>query len=112
MFEKLITLIEEHPRYGPALKEAVEARAKLVLNYHTHGDPASYCVAICAAEPNPIQVLGSGEDLRELAHVQGIGTSEDDCLPLMATLGGELSEHYGLERNPLIYLNGEPLRAS
>lgn len=112
MFETLIRKIEAHPTYGPAVRQAASEQWPLVLDYHSHGDPSAWCVAICTKQDNLIPLLGGPERLQELAHVRGLGRSEDQCLPLMAPLGRELREHYELEQNPAIYKNGAPLEST
>ena len=67
MFEELMEKLEAHPRYGPAMHEAVQAQEELVLNYHHHGDPSSWCVAICAREASPVAMLNLGGEMRERA---------------------------------------------
>lgn len=100
--------LEAHPRYGPAMREAIEAKEELVLNYHHHGDPTSWCVAICARTPSPVSMLNLGGEMRELAHVTGLGGEAEACGPLMGTLAEELVEHYSLQALPTIYRQGEP----
>ena len=109
MFERLIEKIQNHPTYGPALRQAIEERWPLVLNYHHHGDVTSWCVAICTTQENLIPLLGPPERLHELAHVRGLGRSEEDCLPLMGTLARELVDTYELAATPTIYKQGRPL---
>ena len=110
MFEEIIAKIEEHPVYAAAMRQAVETGEELVLNYHSHGDPTSYCSSICARQASSVRLVDIGESLRELVHIRAVGQSEADCVPLMVAFGSELMAHYGLERAPVIYLDGEPLR--
>ena len=110
MFEKLIELIDNHARYGPAMARAVEAKDSLVLNYHTHGPDQDYCVSIAAKQFDPIQFFENKKtsSLEELVHVRGFGKTEEQCVPMCTSLGHELVQHYGLEETPEIYLNGQP----
>jgi hypothetical protein len=109
MFERLMQLIEGHANYGPALREAAGRKARLVLNYHTHGPEQDYCVSICEQARNVLPVLGQLLPLSELAHIKGVGKTEDQCEVLMTELGDELQRHYELDQRPAIYLNGSPL---
>lgn len=110
MFEPLIEMIETHPRYGPALSQAVSRGLPLVLNYHTHSDVESYCVSICVKMGYPVAFFeGMDGLLEELVHVREFGGTVDDCVPLTSTLSAELHAHYGLEQAPELYLNGKPL---
>ena len=110
MFESLLEKIAGHPTFGPAVQQAAEDQWPFVLHYHHHGDTSSWCVAICTKMDSVIPLLGDPEELHELAHVKGLGSSEDQCLPLMATLGTELVERYGLAATPSIWKQGRPLR--
>jgi len=112
MFQPLIQKILEHDSYGPAMAEAVEKKAPLVLDYHNHGPDSGYCVSIC--EPSPLALElgrpGSADSgLRELVHIRGFGQTEEQCVPLSGAFGKALEEHYGLDHPPEIYLNGKPL---
>jgi len=91
------------------MREAVNKGEALVLNYHHHGDPSSWCVAICARAESPVELLDLGGELRELAHISGVGGSEDACVPLMSSLAHELLGFYQLRLSPVIYKNGDPL---
>lgn len=112
MLEPLAEKIGAHPRYGPALAEAVAQGAPLILNYHTHGAPEDFCVSVCTRAPNPLQILGQGEELIELAHVKSFGRTLEDCVPLCVALGEALAARYRLAQLPGIYLNGRPYPAS
>ena len=112
MFEVLVQKIVEHSKYGPAMEEAVAGNAPLVLNYHNHLGESSYCVSICVREHNPVKLLDTGEEtLVELAHIQGIGKDEADCVPLTKAFSEALCKHYKIERPLGFYLNGKPLPA-
>lgn len=108
-FDRLIEKIEAHPTYGPAVRQAASDGWPLILDYHNHGNPSSWCVAICTRQQNLIPLLGPPEQLQELAHVSGLGRSQEDCLPLMGALSDELREHFELGTAPAIYLQGKPL---
>ena len=109
MFERLLELIDGHPQYGPAVKQAVADGSEVVLNYHTHGAGQPYCVSIASRPRGLLPVVGQNLPLEELAHIKGIGQTEEQCRPLMSTLGEELMRHYSLDQQPGIYLNGHPL---
>lgn len=114
VFEQLIEKIEAHPKYAEAMRQAVADNEELVLNYHHHGDPTTFCASICAFESGLMSWLNEGKaldepSLRELVHVRGLGQSEEQCVPLMATLARELVEHYQLAKKPQIFLNGRGL---
>lgn len=111
MFEKLTELIEKHPNYGPAMKEAAVAQAQLILDYHTHGPGTGYCVSIAKKKHNPLKFIGQAEPLIELVHIKGVGQEESQCFALMNDLGRELMAHYQLKQTPLIYLNKHPYSA-
>lgn len=112
MFELLVQKIAAHPRYGPAVADAARRGAPLILNYHSHGNPADFCVSVCAREPNPLQLFGQEDPLFELAHIKGFGRSREECVPLCGPLGAALQAHYALAQPPEIYLNGRPYPAS
>ena len=112
MFEEMIQLIENHQSYGLAMKQAAESQAQLILNYHTHGTPSGYCVAIMKQGDGPTSIMRTVAAPAELVHIKGVGESERQCQLLMSTLGRELTAHYRLEHVPNIYLNGKPAPAS
>ncbi len=112
MFESLIQMIEEHPKYGPAMAGALTGKLSLVLNYHTHSATDDYCVSICSKTGDAIELLGMGGDLGELVHIRAFGKTEAECIPLTTSLARALHEHYGLDDLPEIYLNGKPLPES
>jgi hypothetical protein len=109
VFDELISRIETHDKYGPAMREAAAAGAAIILNYHTHGGPTGYCVSLCRRKSGGLPVLGQPEPLEELAHIRGVGRTEQECRPLMTLFGDRLRAHYGLSAPPLIYLNGKPV---
>lgn len=108
MFDQLIERIRAHEKYGPAVREAAAAGAAIILNYHTHGGPTGYCVSICRRKLGGLPVLGQPEPLEELAHIRGVGRTEQECVPLMTLFGERLQAHYRLPAPPAIYLNGRP----
>lgn len=110
MFEQLMQLLDRHDRYGPAVREAASRQSTFVLNYHTHGPGQDYCVSICEQVRTALPVFGQALPLTELAHIRGIGKSEEHCWPLMTALGEELRRHYDLDADPRIYLNGQPAK--
>ena len=110
-FDRLLALIESHPRYGPALLAAVRDKADLVLNYHLHPGAASWCVSICRKEPNPLEIFGNVPELEELAHIREFGPSEEECLPRSTALGRALARHYLLTTAPEVFKNGQPVAA-
>jgi hypothetical protein len=112
MYEQLIELIEQHQNYGPAVRDAASRKARLVLNYHTHGPGTGFCVSICMQQTAVLPVFGQALPMEELAHIRGIGKTEEQCLPLMQPLAEQLSNYYGLEVAPEIYLNGNPVEES
>lgn len=104
----LLERIRAHPVYGPNMRDAAERQDELVLDYHTHGPDHGYCVAI-RRRTLTLPLLRQTAPLEELVHVQGVGRREDECVPLMSTLGRKLVDAYELEHAPVIHLNGEPL---
>ena len=99
MFQPLIEKILDHASYGPALAEAVETRAPLVLNYHNHGPDTAYCVSICKRSLPLLNIGTAGigdSELEELVHIRGFGQTQEQCLPLSGGFGKALMEHYGL----------------
>ena len=113
VFAGLIQKILEHPRYGPAMEEAVSREAVLVIDYHSHRGDDRYCAAISEKQGGALEVLDLGlTNLRELVHIEGFGRGAENCLPLCSALARSLSAHYGLAGMPLIYLDGKPLEAT
>jgi hypothetical protein len=113
MFEKLIEQIEAHPRYAPAMRNAVDRRLPLALNYHTHQGIGTWCVSICTRVGTPVMFM---EDqtamLEELVHIRDFGRERGDCVRLTATLADELARHYGMEEKPELWLEGNPLSST
>ena len=109
-FAVLLQKIEAHETYGPAMRQAVEGERSLCLNYHSHGDPGSWCVSICAMQRDPTRLLQIGvPDLEELVHIRGIGKSADECIPFCSAFAEVLKGHYGLSEPPRPFLNGSPV---
>lgn len=110
-FDRVIEKIAEHPTYAEAVSQAAGGGRSLVLNYHTHGPGQDYCVSVCALQGETLDLGGllrlSGE-LEELAHIRGIGRSEDECGDRMSVFAALLRERYRLGSDPEIYLNGRP----
>jgi hypothetical protein len=112
-YERLIQRILEHPRYAPAMENAVADGAKLVLDYHSHRGDGHWCVSICEKQEGAIEVLDVGlGNLRELVHIEGFGRDAESCLPLCGDLATALERHYGLRTPPLVYRDGKPLADS
>ncbi len=110
MFEKLIEMIEGHPRYAPALKNAVERDLPLVLNYHTHQGVGTWCVSICTRMGFPVPFFEDQESmLEELVHIRSFGREKGDCIRLTSTLADELARHYEMNTKPELWLEGNPL---
>lgn len=110
-FDMVIDRIDEHERYGPAVRAAASDGRTLALNYHTHGPDQGYCASVCALGGETLDlggVMRLGADLEELAHIRGIGRSEGECGPRMAVFASLLRARYRLERVPEIYLDGNP----
>lgn len=108
-FESLMHIIEAHPRYGPDMRAAVAEGVPLVLNYHSHNG-SSWCVSICAKHTNAYELLTKGlEDLRELVHIEGFGSSKENGRKLCEALSITLLAHYELERLPELYLESKPM---
>jgi hypothetical protein len=109
MFEELIHLIEQHPTYSSAMRNAIARNLPLVLNYHTHQGEGTYCVSICTKMGFPVPFFEEGDDnLEELVHVRGFGRDRDQCLQLLTGLSTELRKHFKLTENPEFYLDGKP----
>lgn len=108
-FEEVLRRIEQHPRYGVLLRNAVEAQDQLVLNYHNHAPDQPYCVAIGVYD-GAIAALGIEGEFRELAHIRGIADVEEACQPLMGAFAELLQSRFALKQTPRIYLNGRPFQ--
>ncbi|MEM7311181.1 MAG: hypothetical protein AAF682_31225 [Planctomycetota bacterium] len=111
-FATLLQKIQDHATYGPAMRAAVDADRVLALNYHSHGDPGSWCVSICALQRDPTRLLQIGvPELEELVHIRGIGKSAEECIPFCSAFADVLREHYRLTEPPRPFLNGQPVSA-
>ena len=53
-------------------------------------------------------MLNLGGEMRELAHVTGLGGDAESCGPLMSNLAEELVVKYSLPARPVIFRQGEP----
>jgi hypothetical protein len=110
-FDLVLDKVDEHERYGPAVRDAARDGRSLALNYHTHGPDQSFCASICALDGETLElggVLRLGGDLEELAHIRGVGPSADECGVRMAVFASLLRARYRLGRDPEIYLDGRP----
>ncbi len=110
-FEEVLRRIEQHPRYGVLLKNAVAAQEQLILNYHNHEPGGPYCVAVGVYDA-AIAQLGIQGEFRELAHIKGIAPVEEACEPLMSVFADLLQGRFALRQRPQIYLNGAPFQAA
>lgn len=110
-FEEVLRRIQQHPRYGVLLKNAVAAQEQLILNYHNHAPGEPYCVAVGVYDAS-IAALGIQGEFRELAHIKGIAPVEEACEPLMSVFAQLLQERFALRSRPQIYLNGAPHQAA
>ena len=102
----ILDQVKKHPQYNRSIKDAVSADLTVSLNYHTHPDEDSYCVSILSEKINLLTLTENKQSFVELAHISGIGKSEEDCIPLMSYLGKKLKEVYLLKKLPDVYLNG------
>jgi hypothetical protein len=107
-FDLVCDRIAQHPSYSSQVEKAARSGAQLILNYHTHGAGQAYCVSVCVRNEQ-LARLGLPAPLEELAHIRGIGASEDDCRPRMEAFAARLVARYGMSRPPVIALHGEPL---
>lgn len=110
-FDRVLDLIDEHERYGPAVRRAAEDGRALALNYHTHGPEQPYCASVCALDGETLDlggVLRVGGELEELAHIRGVGPNERECGVRMAVFASMLRARYRLGSDPEIYLDGRP----
>ena len=114
-FAKLMARLEEHPKYGPAMRDAVARNLPLILNYHTHGGPSGYCVSIAAKTTDFSPFVGPFTDdadpSKELAHIRKVGRTESECETILAAFAEALRERFGLREIPAYHLNGRPLGA-
>ena len=107
-FDGLIEKIEGHPLYALNLRKAAQAKERFILNYHTHGPGHGYCTSVCT-QAKGLPIAGQAPPLIELAHIRGIGKTEDEIHLLMASFKARLRLHYELDMDPLTYLNGQPI---
>lgn len=110
-FDMVLDRIAEHASYGPAVRSAAADGRRLALNYHTHGPEQGYCASVCALDGATLDLGGLlrlGGDLVELAHIRGVGKSEEECGMRMAVFASLLRARYRLAQDPEIYLDGQP----
>ena len=66
-------------------------------------------MSISVLQKDPTRLLQIGvPELEELAHIRGIGTSAEACVPFCTGFGQALVAHYGLGTTPLPFFNGQP----
>ena len=102
----ILDQVKKHPQYNKSIEDAVSGDLAISLNYHTHPDEDSYCVSILSEKIDLLTLTENQKSFVELAHIRGIGKSEEDCIPLMSYLGKKLKEVYLLKKLPDVYLNG------
>jgi hypothetical protein len=107
LFDRAIDKIREHPSYSKNLEQAASAQQTLILNYHTHGAGEPWCASICVHD-GEVPLLGLRGELRELAHLRGVGRREEECEALMTAFAARLVARYELRTTPEIWLNGQP----
>lgn len=96
ILNSVIEQISKHPQYHKNIIESVLQQSPFILNYHIHPGETTFCVSIVEIKTT-----------RELAHIRGIGASEDLCRPLMMYFGRRLKTKFQLSFLPDIYLNGK-----
>jgi len=106
VINSILDQIKIHPQYNTSIKEAVSSDLDISLNYHTHPNEDSYCVSILSEKIDLLTLTENKQSFVELAHIRGIGNSEEDCIPLMSYLGKKLKEVYILKKLPDVYMNG------
>ena len=102
----ILDQVKIHPQYNKSIEDAVSSDLEISLNYHTHPDEDPYCVSILSEKIDLLTLTENKKSFVELAHIRGIGKSEEDCIPLMSYLGKKLKEVYLLKKLPDVYLNG------
>jgi len=106
VINSILDKVKIHPEYNKSIEDAVSSHLDISLNYHTHPDEDSYCVSILSEKIDLLTLSENKQSFIELAHIRGIGKSEEDCIPLMSYLGKKLKEVYLLKKLPDVYLNG------
>ena len=106
VINSILDQVKIHPQYNQSIEDAVSSDLEISLNYHTHPDEDSYCVSILSDKIDLLTLTENKKSFVELAHIRGIGKSEEDCIPLMSYLGKRLKEVYLLKKLPDVYLNG------
>lgn len=104
-FDLVCDRIAAHPSYSVNVEQAARAGRQLILNYHTHAPGESYCASVCVQDESLAQLHAS---LEELAHIRGIGKAAEECGPLMEAFAARLTDRYGLNRSPAVFLDGVP----
>jgi len=107
-FERILDKLQKHPTYSRAIKESHARGERWILNYHSHGEGQPFCVSICTREEK-LAIFGLPSPLEELAHIRSFGQRQEECLPLSQAFGKCLLARYPGAREPLIFLQGEPL---
>jgi ribosomal protein S13 len=106
VINSILDQVRIHPQYNQSIEDAVSTDLEISLNYHTHPGEDSYCVSIISDKIDLLALTENKQSFVELAHISGIGKSEEDCIPLMSYLGKKLKEVYLLKKLPDVYLNG------
>ena len=106
VINSIIDKLKIHPQYNRSIEDAVSSDLDISLNYHTHPDEDSYCVSILSEKIDLVVLSENKQSFVEMAHIRGIGKSEEDCIPLMTYLGKKLKEVYIFKKLPDVYLNG------
>ena len=94
VINSILDQVRIHPQYNQSIEDAVSADLEISLNYHTHPDEDHYCVSFLSEKIDLLTLTENKKSFVELAHIRGIGKSEDDCIPLMSYLGKKLKEVY------------------
>ena len=105
IINSILDQVKIHPQYNQSIEDAVSSDLDISLNYHTHPDEDSYCVSILSEKIDLLSLSENKQSFVEMAHIRGIGKSEEDCIPLMTYLGKKLKEVYLLTKLPDVYLN-------
>jgi|TARA_B110000438_G_scaffold266568_1_gene280751 hypothetical protein len=106
VINSILDQIKRHTQYNNSITEAVSSNLDISLNYHTHPNEDSYCVSILSEKIDLLTLTENKQSFIELAHIRGIGKSEEDCIPLMTYFGKKLKEIYIFNKLPDVYLNG------
>ena len=98
--DHVLDRLEAEREYGQALRAAVAAGARLLLDFHPHSDGSGWCAAIRSE---------AVEDA--LVHLRGLVKSEAECAPMGRVLAGLMTRRYRLALPPRILLDGAELYA-